>query len=461
MASDRDPPPGKPVPGAPAPTDADAGAGAGDRDASDDITITQAIPERIGDSESQPIAGLGRPQSGRLRAATQGAVDRSRRVAGALVGGGVTRLGAGVEKVGDGVARLAHATRKVPLVGAGVRQIGEGISSIGDVMQELPRVAKTQRGRLLVRSMIVGFALVFLWIAAIVGLQLWGNDTTDFRPDAERILVTLSKGGKAIEDLYDHASPRFQEIVRKERFVDDMTDMNATVGKYREITAVNDTLETTGPAGRIGRVSITVAYEKATCKDNVSFHFDQGEWKLLGIGVELPSELHITEADRKGRVAGCTEDERGHPCEVRGVAEHVLTALREGKVDEVYLAATPVFQQVMKQDAFRQLNQERIAAVGKYKRIVSVTDSRIVDGQKAIFDCLVEYDRGIVAVTFHFYRADADASGKLPPWRLSGFKAVLPLPATGPRGPEHVIQAPTPERVSGDAGVPSDAVIHD
>jgi hypothetical protein len=351
--------------------------------------------------------------------------------AGRAIGGAATRVGAGVGMVGEGVSKLGDITRKVPIVGAGVQALGEGISQVGDVMQELPRVAKTARGRVLVRSMLVGFSLVFLWIAAIVGLQLWGNDTYDFRPDAERILVALSKGGKSLDDVYEHSSPRFQEMVRKEHFVDDMTDMNATVGKFREITAINDTLQTTGPAGEIGRVGLTVAYDKATCRDSVSFHLDNGEWKLLGIGVELPSSLRITKEERENRVAGCKVDLPTQPCEVRVTAERILSELRDGKVAEVYKAAAPVFQQVVKQEQFAQLNQQRIAAVGKYMRIISVTDSKLSDSQHAMFDILAEYERAdAVSVTFHFYRSDTDAHGNpgYGPWLLSAFKAVLPLP---------------------------------
>ena len=73
--------------------------------------------------------------------------------------------------------------------------------------------------------------------------------------------------------------------MRKERFVDDMTDLAMTAGRqFREVTAINDTLVTTGPAGRVGRVSLTAAYAKGVCCGSISFHFDQGQWKLLGVG---------------------------------------------------------------------------------------------------------------------------------------------------------------------------------
>src|SRR6185369_16662121 len=176
----------------------------------------------------------------------------------------------------------------------------------------------------------------------IVAFQLHGNDTPDFRPNAERILVDLSKG--SIEEIYEQASPRFQEMARKERFIDDMTDLAETVGKFREITAVNDSLVTTGPTGLIGRVSLTVAYEKASCKVAVSLHYDQDRWKLLGLGVELPAELKISQAQREERVKACKDPMDLKHCDVHQAVDAVLTRLKEGHADHVWEDATPVFQ---------------------------------------------------------------------------------------------------------------------
>ena len=166
---------------------------------------------------------------------------------------------------------------------------------------------KTRGGRLLLRSMIVGFVLVAAWIVAIVGFQVRTSETKDFRPEAREILDELS--AKKFDQLYEQASPRFQEITRKDRFIDDMTDLRATVGAFREIAAVNDTLVTSGPSGKVGRLSLSIAFEKATCKSSISFHYSETEetWKFLGIGVELPPELKISKQEREERIAACKD----------------------------------------------------------------------------------------------------------------------------------------------------------
>jgi hypothetical protein len=337
------------------------------------------------------------------------------------------------------VTKLGEVSRKVPLVGAGVQKLGEGIARAGESIHVLPRVAQTRRGRLIVRSAIVGFLLVFAWIAAIVALQVRGNDTPDFRPDAERILVELSKGSDAIGKVYDQASPRFQELWRRDAFVDQFTDQDATLGKFREITAINDTIVTTGPTGHIGRVSLTASYDKGVCKGSVSFHLDQGKWKLLGVGIELPEALHITQAQREQRVAACRDpnEKKLDPitkkyvwtCDVRAAAERILELLEAGHAADVWDAASDVFKQQTPRDKFVEIWEQHHAALGNYQRIISVTEAKRVSdarsgSQQASFDVLAEFDKSSgVRVVFGFWRKENGAA-----WRLRSFKIVVPMP---------------------------------
>lgn len=376
-----------------------------------------------GASEAAP----GEPgASGRIAvAAALGESDTHRsRIAGAAkeaLDAGVSKLGSGIGSLGEGVSRLGEMSR-IPVVGSGVTRLGEGITQVGESLHALPQVARTRRGRLLIRSIVVGFIVVAAWIAVIVGLQLHGNDTPDFRPNAEHILVALGKG--ATDEVYEQASPRFQEMVRKERFADDMTDLAQTVGKFREITAVNESLVTTGPTGRVGRVSLTVAYEKATCKVSVSLHFDQGRWKLLGIGVELPPELRISQAQREERVKACKDPMDIKHCDVHQAADAILQKFNQGQADQIWDGATPVFQQQEPKAKFVQLQLEHLAALGSYRRIIAVTEAKVIGGTSATFDTLAEFEKASgVRTVFAFYRRS-----KLDPWRLRSFKIVLPMP---------------------------------
>jgi hypothetical protein len=389
--------------------------------------LPEAAPEHVGADESAPISS-GRVQA--VEAAEQtGPARRSNRLS-AAVSGGVEALGSSIGTLGEGVSKLGDVTKKVPLVGAGVAKLGEGLTKAGETIQILPQVTATRRGRLLVRSVFVGLLLVAAWITAIVAWELRTDQAPDFRPIAEHILVEVSKGGDALDKVYDTASPRFIELVKKERFIDDMTDMNATLGKFREITAINTTFVTSGPTGRIGRLSLTAAFERGITRGNISFHWDQGQWKLFGISVEVPPELKITQAQREQRVAACLDD-KGHDvsydrkkCPVRDAAETILERLRDDKAGEVWDAATPVFQKQESRDKFVQIQDEHRRALGKYKRLLDVTEAKVINGISATFDVLAEFELSSgVRVVFSFER-----ESKAAPWKLRSFKLVVPMP---------------------------------
>jgi hypothetical protein len=413
------------------------------------LPVADGAPVEIEHTESAPVSSgavvaVPGESSGTVKAVAGDAPHRSRRlrnVTGKVVGAGVSKLGTGIGNLGEGVSKLGEKSRKIPVVGSSVSKLGEGISQVGESLHELPRVAATRSGRLLVRSLFVGFVLVAAWISVIVALQLHGNETPDFRPIAEELLVKLSSGGPALDEIYDQASPRFQEMVRKERFVDDMNDLNATVGKFREITAVNDTLVTSGPTGDVGRVSLTVAYAKATCKASVSFHYDQDRWKMLGIGVELPLGFKITKEQREERVQAC-KDPMAKTCELHEAADGILQQLRDGHADVVWDNATAVFQKQEDKSRFMQIQAEHAQILGDYRRIIAVTEAKVIGGTLATYDILTEYARSMgVRAIFGFYRGS-----KTQPWKLRSFKLVLPMP----RADEQEVPRPAPVKPSVD-----------
>jgi hypothetical protein len=409
---------------------------------------SDGTPDPIAAYDSAPVTS-GRV-TGIVATASATETTRTKRIADVAkqaLDEGVTAIGSGLETIGENVQKLGEKSRRVPLVGANITKLGEGISSVGESLTELPRVARTRRGRLLFRSLIVGFAIVASWIAIIVAVQIRGTDAPDFRPLAERILIELSRAN--YDELYEKSSPRFQEVVRKERFVDEMSDMLATVGVFREIKAVNDTLVTTGATGRVGRVSLTVAFDKGTAKASVSFHWDDNTWKLLGVGVELPPELRPTTEQREARVTPPTcHDAMSKKCELKIVANAILEKLRDNKADQVYDQASDVFQKEGDRARFIQIQTEHTAVLGEFRRILQVTEAiETHNHTRAVFDCLLEYANALaVRAVFTFERPLGTTA-----WKLRSFKRVIPMPRLDDAKPSKTVIPPRAGSGSGSA----------
>lgn len=384
----------------------------------DDPDTSGSVPVDVDQLDSQPVS------SGRVKAVATETSGRSKRsVAAGVVSGGVEALGSAVGSIGEGVSKVGAVTRKIPLVGSSVSKLGEGLTSVGESVQALPGMTRTRGGRLLLRSALVGFTLVFAWITVIVALQLRSHDTPDFRTDADEILAAISRGGESLDKVYEEASPKFQDMVRKERFLDDMNDMTRTLGRFREIASINETIVTDGPFGRVGRVSIVAVFDKAKCRGSVSFHRDDDEWKLLGVGMELPPSLPITQAEREARVEAC-KDPLAADCDIHVVVEKVLAQLRDGQAGEVWDAASPIFQKQEERDKFIAIQDEHRQTLGPYLRLLDVTEAREVAGTAASYEAVAEYERG---TSVHISVALTRAS-KTVAWQLRAFKIVMPMP---------------------------------
>jgi hypothetical protein len=369
-----------------------------------------------------------------------------------LIGQGVSKIGDGIGSIGEGVSKIGERASRVPVLGQSVKQLGEGISELGASLHDLPAMTRSKRGRVLVRSMLVAFLLVFAWIAGIVLLQLRDSKKPDFRPLARKILIAVRDGREAA--VWADASPRFQEVVREQRFIDDMADMKRTLGAFREIAAVNETIVTSSSSGRIGRVTLMLQFDKGRARGNISFHRDDRRWKLLGIAVDAPPELPITQESRKERselpqevmgaaikVLQAGNLEKARADEGSGVrrrdqrtprdstpspaeAALALALALDRRSEEVWDQASGVFHSSAPKAEFVRLQRERNATLGNFVRVIEHRGgSKKYGDLSATFTGLVEYETGVVTAALNFGRTDEGA-----PWLLNSFKVVLPMP---------------------------------
>jgi Protein of unknown function (DUF4019) len=325
---------------------------------------------------------------------------------------------------------LGHAVDKAvdkvvdKVVGPVVHKVvGPVVHKIEDVAEQLHLpVPKTRKSRVLFRSVIVGFLVVTAWIVGLVWWQLRGASKPDLRPVAEKILVDLRAGD--YEKVYAAASPRLQEIVLEGTFAQEMANMNATLGAFREITSVTQTEVVRGPSGRSARVALVASFDKAsTVRGSLSFHWEDGDWKLLGVSFDLPTDIATIETSEEKRL----QRVQGAPVVIVD-AIATLLRLQRGDVVGVWSHASPAFQTATSKDNLAELEKQRTKELGRFARIVDVTQNKQTpSGTGDSLDLLVEYENGptnaVVPVHFEFTRLD-----QYQPWTLAAYKPIMPMP---------------------------------
>jgi hypothetical protein len=318
------------------------------------------------------------------------------------------------------VPRDRKGRRRAPTIGGRVAdKVADTIEQAAEKMH-LP-VPKTRKSRVLVRSVVVGFLVVAGWIVGLVWWQLRGASKPDLRPVALHIMEQLRAG--EYDKVYQDSSPRFQEIVLEGDFARQMANMNATLGPFKEITSVTATEIVHGPSGTAARVSLLMAFEKSKAvRGALSFHLEDREWKLLGVSVDLPTEIEKIETSEDKRLARV----KGDPIVITQ-ALIVLLRIERGETAKVWEDAAPVFKTAVSKDDLAALERIRAKEIGRFVRIADITSNKQDPGGHGdSLELLVEYDgieKPLIAVHFEFTRTDLYRA-----WQLSTYKPIMPLP---------------------------------
>lgn len=355
-----------------------------------------SVDVRISEPELRPVDLHDPSASGRRRAATLPALG--------------AKVVHAAEEVGEKVAHAAD------VIGGTVARAGE---RVGESLSHLPVMPKTRRGRVMARSVLVSFVLVFGWIAVIVGLQLRVSRPPDLRPDAEAILVAL-RDGKAAQ-VYADASVELQRVMRDpETFVDQMDDMGRTLGRFLEITAVVATETNRGPGGRTGRIDLRLEYEQGKTEGSLSFRRERGRWKLLGLAIEVPEAIRAKASSKQEQIKR-SEVRPDELAELKTALEGVLSRWGKGEIAALWRDASPIFQQALSVEDLERAEGERRRSLGGFDRILDIHKVRLTPRRnKAHLVVLLQFEHKTITGNFDFDRIDGV-------WRLELYQLLLPV----------------------------------
>lgn len=259
--------------------------------------------------------------------------------------------------------------------------------------------------------------------------------STEFRLKVEQVFKKLNEGDKAAEEVYEGASFRFKQTLLVDKFVDMVDQMRQTLGKWVAVTEVIDVDRAATVAGMTARVQLELEFEQATTFGEMSFHRDKkGEWRLLGMSVQIPAELEhradLAERDYKRLKA---------PDEVIEQFNQILDAVRENKAAAIHERASPSFREQRSVESFQHLLDSHRSEMGDFVRVLAVISSaQNANKDRARVHALLQYEKAKTTGTFEFMRVG-------PEWKLYGFKVVVPEPFV-PADPSILPDVPfTPE----------------
>ena len=244
--------------------------------------------------------------------------------------------------------------------------------------------------------------------------------STEFRLKVEEVFDQLNEG-KA-EAVYESSSFRFKQTLLVDKFIDMADQMQKTLGKFVRVVEVVEVDRANTVAGATARVQLELEFVEASTFGEMSFHRDKkGEWRLLGMNVQIPQQL-----EHKAELAEREDKRLKAPDEVIEQFNRILDAVREGKASAIHQRASPSFQEQRSVESFQHLLDSHRSEMGNFIRVLAVISSaQNANKDRARVHALLQYEKAKTTGTFEFMRVG-------PEWRLYGFKVVVPEPFLPP-----------------------------
>jgi len=284
------------------------------------------------------------------------------------------------------------------------------------------------RRRMIVRSVIVAFVVISGWIGVLIGWQLMSEEPYNFSKEIDRTMRMISK--VHLSELYEESSPRMRKAYSENTFVERATEINQTLGTFKEVTGTSDAVIHDRAQGKTGWVRASLRFDKngkvVKATGSFSWHYDpdcqredqkkKGCWRLFGYYIELPPEIAAERPDWSQFERARSEA----PAEVVAMVRDILSKLRDGKLREVYDDADPSFRTTVPFAQFEARAQVRAREMGTYEHILDITSSgKDEEMHKSWVTAVIEYSKAQTTGTMDFWNTDGT-------WRLSRFMIAIP-----------------------------------
>jgi hypothetical protein len=293
-----------------------------------------------------------------------------------------------------------------------------GRRATGEAARPMLAPARRRKRRwMVIQSVLVTFVLISAWVGVMVGYQLMSTPAYSFRAETQQVLERI-RDGKA-EQVYRESSPLLQEIMIADRFLELASDIRGALGGFRQILAIKQVESLSGPGGKTGRAQATLEFDRGKTSSHFSYHWSNGEWRLLGFNVDIPEHLNkeIVTSRSETRLVRVEA-----PAEVHALVRQTLQRVSDDQDGAVYDEASPTFKQSISRATFLELQDQRRSSLGKYVRILDTVESRRnLSRSTAQVTVLAQYEKAKTTVTIHFIKIDDI-------WKLAHYKVVMPQP---------------------------------
>ncbi len=289
-------------------------------------------------------------------------------------------------------------------------------------------IDRSARRRMILRSVIVAFVVISAWIGVLVGWQLLSEEPYNFRSEIDRTMQMISNG--QFSELYEESSPRMRKAYSENTFVGRGTEINQTLGTFKEVTGTSDAVIHDRAQGKTGWVRASLRFDKngkvTKATGSFSWHYDRsceregqkkkGCWRLFGYYIELPPGI----AAQRTNWSQFERARAEAPAEVVAMVRDILGKLRDGKLREVYDEADPSFRTTVPFEQFEARARVRAREMGTYEHILDITSSgKDEEAHKAWVTAVIEYSKAQTTGTMDFWNTDGT-------WRMSRFMIAIP-----------------------------------